>query len=86
MARVTVEDCLDHVNNRFDLVLTAAERARNIANGAAPRVVEENDKCTVLALREIADGILVSPPNPLEQDAEQPSAPPAAPEGDSENP
>lgn len=56
MARVTVEDCLEKVNNRFDLVLMAAKRARLIANGQEPLVEEENDKPTVLALREIADG------------------------------
>ncbi|MCX7554954.1 DNA-directed RNA polymerase subunit omega [Marinicella sp. S1101] len=56
MARVTVEDCLEKVPNRFDLVLMAAKRARLIANGQEPMVEEENDKPTVLALREIADG------------------------------
>jgi DNA-directed RNA polymerase subunit omega len=55
MARVTVEDCLEKVPNRFDLVLMAAKRARLIANGQEPMVEEENDKPTVLALREIAD-------------------------------
>ncbi len=55
MARVTVEDCLEKVQNRFDLVLMAAKRARLIANGQEPMVEEENDKPTVLALREIAD-------------------------------
>ena len=54
MARVTVEDCLEKVPNRFDLVLMAAKRARLIANGQEPMVEEENDKPTVLALREIA--------------------------------
>ena len=56
MARVTVEDCLEKVSNRFDLVLMAAKRARLISNGQEPLVEEENDKPTVLALREIADG------------------------------
>ena len=55
MARITVEDCLDKINNRFELVLTATKRARQIANGAEPMVQEENDKPTVLALREIAE-------------------------------
>jgi DNA-directed RNA polymerase subunit omega len=55
MARVTVEDCLEKVQNRFDLVLMAAKRARLIANGQEPMVEEENDKPTVLALREIAE-------------------------------
>ncbi len=56
MARVTVEDCLDKVDNRFELVLLATKRARQIANGAETFVDEENDKPTVIALREIAEG------------------------------
>lgn len=56
MARVTVEDCIHAVPNRFELVVTAAQRARMIANGADPLVDEFSDKPTVLALREIADG------------------------------
>ncbi|MFT5609593.1 MAG: DNA-directed RNA polymerase subunit omega [Arenicella sp.] len=56
MARVTVEDCLDNVDNRFQLVLVATKRARQLALGAEPFVDEENDKPTVLALREIAEG------------------------------
>ncbi len=60
MARITVEDCLDKINNRFELVLTATKRARQIANGAEPMVEEENDKPTVLALREIAAGFVDS--------------------------
>ena len=56
MARVTVEDCIDAVPNRFELVVTAAQRARMIANGADPMVEEASDKPTVIALREIADG------------------------------
>ena len=56
MARVTVEDCLDNVENRFELVLVAAKRARQLANGKQPMVDWENDKPTVVALREIADG------------------------------
>lgn len=58
MARITVEDCLDNVNNRFELVLTATRRARQIGHGAEPMVEEENDKPTVIALREIADGLI----------------------------
>ena len=58
MARVTIEDCLEHVENRFALVQLAAKRARLIANGQAPLVDEENDKPTVLALREIAAGLM----------------------------
>ncbi len=58
MARITVEDCLDNVGNRFELVLTATRRARQIGHGAEPMVPEENDKPTVIALREIADGLI----------------------------
>ncbi|WP_455205457.1 DNA-directed RNA polymerase subunit omega [Kaarinaea lacus] len=58
MARVTVEDCLDYVENRFELVLLASKRARQIAYGKDPLVQWENDKSTVLALREIADGLV----------------------------
>lgn len=56
MARVTVEDCLDNVDNRFQLVLVAARRARQLANGKQAHVPSEHDKPTVLALREIAAG------------------------------
>jgi len=56
MARITVEDCLQNVDNLFDLVLLAAKRSRQLANGAEARVDWENDKPTVVALREIADG------------------------------
>lgn len=56
MARVTVEDCLDKIPNRFDLVVLAARRARDLTLGRAPFVEEENDKPTVIALREIAEG------------------------------
>ena len=55
MARVTVEDCIDKVSNRFDLVLLAAHRAREISSGSAITVVRDNDKNPVVALREIAD-------------------------------
>lgn len=59
MARVTVEDCLDNVDNRFELVMLAAKRARQIATGGKdPLVEEESDKATVIALREIADGLI----------------------------
>ena len=59
MARVTVEDCLEQVANRFELVMVASKRARDIAvNGAQPNVEWENDKPTVVALREIADGFV----------------------------
>lgn len=57
MARVTVEDCLEKVDNRFELVLLAAKRARQLATtGADPYVDWDNDKTTVVALREIAAG------------------------------
>ena len=58
MARITVEDCLEHIENRFDLVLLAARRARQIAQGADPLVPPENDKPTVIALREIAENLI----------------------------
>jgi DNA-directed RNA polymerase subunit omega len=56
MARITVEDCLENIDNIFEMVLVAAKRARRIAHGADPMVELENDKPTVLALREIAEG------------------------------
>ncbi|MEH6346345.1 MAG: DNA-directed RNA polymerase subunit omega [Bermanella sp.] len=57
MARVTVEDCLDNVDNRFDLVMLASKRAKQLVmQGAEPLVDPENDKPTVIALREIAAG------------------------------
>ena len=59
MARITVEDCLEQVESRFDLVLKAAERARDlISTSAEPLVEPENDKPTIIALREIAEGVL----------------------------
>ncbi|MFB8830668.1 DNA-directed RNA polymerase subunit omega [Azotobacter salinestris] len=59
MARVTVEDCLDNVENRFELVMLASKRARQLATGGKePRVPWENDKPTVVALREIAGGLV----------------------------
>ena len=58
MARVTVEDCLNNVDNRFQLVLVATKRARQISLGSEPFVDEENDKPTVIALREIAEGLV----------------------------
>lgn len=58
MARVTVEDCLDKIPNRFDLVVLAARRARDLTLGRAPFVERENDKPTVIALREIAEGLI----------------------------
>ena len=58
MARITIEDCLDNIDNRFKLVLTATKRARQISHGAEPLLEEENDKPTVIALREIAAGLI----------------------------
>lgn len=58
MARITVEDCLDQVGNRFDLVLLATKRARQLARGVDPLVPWNNDKPTVVALREIAEGLV----------------------------
>ena len=58
MARVTVEDCLDKVDNRFQLVLVATKRARQLAKGVEPFVAWENDKPTVVALREIEEGFV----------------------------
>lgn len=89
MARITVEDCLEKVANRFDLVLVAAKRARQLAMGAANASVgTENDKVTVVALREVAagnvdHGILRSQPKPSMDDVMVPdvqaSQEPAAP-------
>jgi len=59
MARVTVEDCLDNVDNRFELVMLATKRSRQLATGGKdPKVAWENDKPTVVALREIASGLV----------------------------
>jgi len=58
MARITVEDCLEHVDNRFDLVLLGTKRARQLAGGSEPLLPWENDRPTVMALREIAAGLL----------------------------
>lgn len=58
MARITVEDCAKHVPNMFQLVLVASKRARQLANGAHAMVEWENDKPTVVALREIAEGYI----------------------------
>jgi DNA-directed RNA polymerase subunit omega len=58
MARITVEDCVDKIANRFELVLLAAHRARTIAKGSAATVEPSNDKNTVIALREIAEKVI----------------------------
>ncbi len=68
MARITVEDCLEKVDNRFELVLAAAKRARQLERGAQPLVEWENDKPTVVALREIAAGLVT--PEMLEKEVE----------------
>ncbi len=66
MARVTVEDCVDKVENRFELVLVASHRARMIASGSALTVDRDNDKNPVVALREIAD--MTQVPEDLKED------------------
>jgi DNA-directed RNA polymerase subunit omega len=72
MARITVEDCLENVENRFELVILASRRARQLAMTAAdPLVPVENDKPTVLALREIATGLIT--PKTMDE-LEQPNA------------
>lgn len=82
MARVTVEDCLDNVENRFELVLVASKRARQLATGGKePKLDWENDKPTVMALREIAEGhvdasILTKKPEYNEEEITE-DAPPA---------
>jgi DNA-directed RNA polymerase subunit omega len=60
MARLTVEDCMDNVNNRYDLVTLASKRARQLAMGADALIPEDADKPTVIALREIAEGLVTS--------------------------
>ena len=76
MARITVEDCLEKGESRFDLVLKASERARDlISTSAEPLVEPENDKPTIIALREIAEGVLdedyVPPSDTEEGDTEE---------------
>jgi DNA-directed RNA polymerase subunit omega len=70
MARVTVEDCLQNVDNLFQLVLLASQRARRLANGAEATVPLENDKVTVIALREIAAGNIT--PEMLKEPLQEP--------------
>jgi DNA-directed RNA polymerase subunit omega len=77
MARVTVEDCLQNVDNLFQLVLLASQRARRLANGAEATVPHDNDKVTVIALREIAEGNITP-----EMLAEPEPAPPEPPVND----
>jgi len=70
MARITVEDCVDNIDNIFEMVLVAAKRARRIAHGADAMVELENDKSTVVALREIAEGHVTST---ILEEVEQPA-------------
>jgi DNA-directed RNA polymerase subunit omega len=77
MARITVEDCLSNIPNIFEMVLVAAKRARRVAHGADTMVEMENDKPTVIALREIAAGhvtpsILEEIEQPIVEDFMQP--------------
>jgi DNA-directed RNA polymerase subunit omega len=78
MARVTVEDCLKNVDNLFSLVVMASQRARRLANGAEATVPLENDKPTVVALREIAAGTvtaaMLAEPEPEPPPAVEPEA------------
>lgn len=79
MARITVEDCVDNIENIFEMVLVAAKRARRIAHGADAMVELENDKPTVIALREIAEGhitpaILEEVEQPIAEEFLQPEA------------
>ena len=89
MARITVEDCLDKVENRFELVMVASKRARALATGGQePKVDAESDKPTVIALRELADGHItaadmLNPPKEEEEivlditlDMDSPEVPP----------
>jgi DNA-directed RNA polymerase subunit omega len=74
MARITVEDCLDKVDNRFELVMVASKRARALATGGQePLVNEDSDKPTVIALRELADGFITADEilRPKEAEAEE---------------
>jgi DNA-directed RNA polymerase subunit omega len=89
MARVTVEDCVDKIPNRFELVLLAAHRARSIANGSAVTIDPDNDKNPVIALREIAErtippddmreGLIHSIQKNVEVDEPEPGAAPTLP-------
>jgi DNA-directed RNA polymerase subunit omega len=79
MARITVEDCLKNIDNIFEMVLVAAKRARRVAHGADTMVELENDKPTVIALREIAEGhitpaILEEVEQPVVEEFLQPDA------------
>ena len=85
MARITVEDCSEKIPNMFQLVLVASKRARQLANGAEPMVDWENDKPTVVALREIAEGyitesILTERDHPMDDLLDMDSRSPVIPE------
>ena len=74
MARITVEDCLDKVDNRFELVMVASKRARALSTGGKePLVSEDSDKPTVIALRELADELITADEimNPKEEAADE---------------
>lgn len=72
MARITVEDCLNHVDNRFELVIVGSKRARQLATGGKdPLVPAENDKPTVIALREIEAGLIDRHMFDVEEEEEQ---------------
>ncbi len=71
MARVTVEDCLDKIDNRFELVLLATRRARQLEHGKEALVDWDNDKPTVVALREIAEGLITKESLDAEEQAER---------------
>jgi len=71
MARLTVEDCLKKEPNRFKLIMKAAKRARELERGALAKVPWDNDKPTVAALREIAEGVIDKEPEELEAPAEE---------------
>jgi len=58
MARLTIEDCLERLDNRYELVLLSSKRARQLAMGLPPLVDEDGDKPTVIALREVAEGLI----------------------------
>ena len=81
MARITVEDCLQNVDNLFQLVVLASQRARRLANGAEATVPLENDKPTVVALREIAAGNIT--PEMLREP--EPEAAPPVPDADNDS-
>ena len=82
MARITVEDCLHNVDNLFQLVLLASQRARRLANGAEPTIPWENDKATVVALREIAEGNITAE---MLREPEPPAEPQLLPDAENQS-